>query len=244
MDKGRAMTGLQRHIKASLALLLLTGLATGCAHHEPWAPRVAEEIPAQVCGGSGDTDGDGVTDCYDRCPDTLRGQPSTRMAARCRAGAEALSRLSPLKRQLTAKPGPRRASHFTPGLNRRGRLAGMATAVQQRASSSSTASTARPSLRGREVGGRARGHRVLRGGDLRDGGATTRPAGATAGFAARRREDACSSASWPCSRDTPELDEDGFEAALWQRLQALHRLDARNSVGRQRQLRSASPHSA
>jgi hypothetical protein len=75
MDKGRAMTGLNRHIRNSLGLLLLTGLATGCATTPPWAPVTAEEIPAQVCGGGGDTDGDGVTDCYDRCPDTMHGQP-------------------------------------------------------------------------------------------------------------------------------------------------------------------------
>ena len=68
------MTGLQRHIRISLGLLLLTGLATGCATTPPWAPRTAEVIPAQVCSGGGDTDGDGVTDCYDRCPDTMRGQ--------------------------------------------------------------------------------------------------------------------------------------------------------------------------
>ena len=68
------MTGLHRHIRASLALLLFTSLAAGCATTKPWAPVVAEEIPAQVCGGSGDTDGDGVTDCYDRCPDTIRGE--------------------------------------------------------------------------------------------------------------------------------------------------------------------------
>ena len=74
MDKGRAMTGLNRHIRNSLGLLLLTGLATGCATTYPYAPRVAEEIPAQVCTGNGDTDMDGITDCNDRCPNTLRGQ--------------------------------------------------------------------------------------------------------------------------------------------------------------------------
>jgi hypothetical protein len=67
------MTGLNRHLKASLALTLLAGLAatTGCT---AWQPRVAEEIPAQVCTGDGDTDMDGITDCNDRCPNTLRGQ--------------------------------------------------------------------------------------------------------------------------------------------------------------------------
>ena len=47
------MTGLNRHIKASLALVLLSGLAAGCAHNYPYAPVVAEEIPAQVCSGNG-----------------------------------------------------------------------------------------------------------------------------------------------------------------------------------------------
>ena len=69
------MTGIQRHIKASLALLLLTALATGCATTPPWAPRTAEVIPAQTCGGNVDSDGDGVGECDDRCPGTLRGEP-------------------------------------------------------------------------------------------------------------------------------------------------------------------------
>ena len=68
------MTGLNRHLKASLALALLTGLAAGCAHNYPYAAVVAEEIPAQVCSGNGDTDGDGITDCNDRCPNTQRGR--------------------------------------------------------------------------------------------------------------------------------------------------------------------------
>jgi OOP family OmpA-OmpF porin len=74
MDKGRAMTGILRHLKASLGLVLLTGLVAGCATTPPWAPRVAETIPTQVCSGNGDSDADGVTNCYDRCPDTLRGE--------------------------------------------------------------------------------------------------------------------------------------------------------------------------
>ena len=68
------MTGLNRHFKASLVLALLTGLATGCAYNYPYAQRVPEEIPAQVCTGNGDTDMDGITDCNDQCPNTLRGQ--------------------------------------------------------------------------------------------------------------------------------------------------------------------------
>jgi len=69
------MIGLNRHIKAGLALALLTGLATGCATTYPYAPRVAEEIPAQVCSGDGDSDGDGITNCNDLCPNTVHGQP-------------------------------------------------------------------------------------------------------------------------------------------------------------------------
>ena len=66
------MTGLNRHITAGIALaLLFSGLSTGCT---AWQPRVAEEIPAQVCTGNGDTDMDGITDCNDRCPNTLRGE--------------------------------------------------------------------------------------------------------------------------------------------------------------------------
>ena len=70
------MNGLNRHTKASLALVLLTGLAAGCgAHNYPYAQRVPEPIPAQVCSGSGDTDMDGITDCNDMCPETRRGDP-------------------------------------------------------------------------------------------------------------------------------------------------------------------------
>ena len=74
MDKGIAMTGLNRHIKASLALMLLTGLAAGCAHNYPYAQVTPEVIPAQVCSGDGDNDGDGITNCNDLCADTPRGR--------------------------------------------------------------------------------------------------------------------------------------------------------------------------
>ena len=68
------MTGLdRRHIKASLGLLLFTSLAAGCTTTPPWAQTVPEPIPAQVCGGDGDTDMDGITDCNDMCPNTARG---------------------------------------------------------------------------------------------------------------------------------------------------------------------------
>lgn len=68
------MTGIERHIKASFGLLLLTGLVAGCATTPPWAPRTAEIIPAQTCGGNVDSDGDGILECEDRCPGTMRGQ--------------------------------------------------------------------------------------------------------------------------------------------------------------------------
>jgi hypothetical protein len=75
MDKGNAMNG-SAALKASLALVLLSGLA-GCQNyggHHPGDGHPVEVIPAQVCGGNADSDGDGVTDCFDRCSNTLRGQ--------------------------------------------------------------------------------------------------------------------------------------------------------------------------
>jgi OOP family OmpA-OmpF porin len=72
MDKGKAMTGTARALQASLALVLLSGFAAGCATHT--AQRTPEVIPAQVCGGDIDSDGDGVRECQDRCPGTLRGE--------------------------------------------------------------------------------------------------------------------------------------------------------------------------
>ena len=68
------MTAFDRYAKASLALVLLCGLATGCATNSGPTSLTGELIPAQVCGGDRDSDGDGVTDCYDRCPGTLRGE--------------------------------------------------------------------------------------------------------------------------------------------------------------------------
>lgn len=68
------MTAFERYSKASLCLVLLGGLVTGCASHSSREARVAEIIPVQTCGGDRDSDGDGVTDCYDRCPNTLRGE--------------------------------------------------------------------------------------------------------------------------------------------------------------------------
>ena len=75
MDKGNAMTaGLERHIKLSLGLLLLTALVAGCSTSRDRAALVPEVIPAQTCGGNIDSDGDGVMECDDRCPGTLRGE--------------------------------------------------------------------------------------------------------------------------------------------------------------------------
>jgi len=68
------MTGLNRHIKTSLALLLLTGLTACSPYNYPYAHRIPEEIPAQVCSGNNDTDRDGVIDCNDMCPNTAPGK--------------------------------------------------------------------------------------------------------------------------------------------------------------------------
>lgn len=69
------MTRLNRYISAACGLVLLTSFATGCAHNYPYAPRVAEEIPAQVCSGNGDSDRDGITDCNDLCANSPPGRP-------------------------------------------------------------------------------------------------------------------------------------------------------------------------
>jgi OOP family OmpA-OmpF porin len=74
MDKGIAMTRLERHIKAGLALILLTGLMAGCETTPPRGERIAEAIPVQTCGGNVDSDGDGVMECDDRCPGSIRGE--------------------------------------------------------------------------------------------------------------------------------------------------------------------------
>lgn len=68
------MTAFDRYAKASLALVLLCGLATGCATTSGPPSLTGEPIPAQVCGGNADSDGDGVTDCNDRCPNSQAGQ--------------------------------------------------------------------------------------------------------------------------------------------------------------------------
>jgi hypothetical protein len=68
------MTAVERYFKASLGLVLLTALVASCAYTNDRRVRVAEVIPAQVCGGAVDSDGDGVTECNDRCPGTLKGE--------------------------------------------------------------------------------------------------------------------------------------------------------------------------
>ena len=66
------MTGTARALQASLALVLISSFAAGCATHR--GQLTPEVIPAQVCGGDIDSDGAGVTECNDRCPGTLRGE--------------------------------------------------------------------------------------------------------------------------------------------------------------------------
>ena len=68
------MTAFDRYAKASLALVLLCGLATGCATTSGPPSLTGEPIPAQVCGGNADSDGDSVNDCDDRCPNSQAGQ--------------------------------------------------------------------------------------------------------------------------------------------------------------------------
>ena len=63
---------LARLVCASLALVLLSGLMASCTTNR--VARTPEVIPAQVCGGNVDSDGDGITECNDRCPGTLRGE--------------------------------------------------------------------------------------------------------------------------------------------------------------------------
>jgi len=68
------MIAIHRLATTSLALVLLGGLVSACtttAHSGPMTPEV---IPVQVCGGDADSDGDGVNECNDRCPGTLRGE--------------------------------------------------------------------------------------------------------------------------------------------------------------------------
>ena len=68
------MTAFERYSKASLCLVLFGGLVAGCSTSGTREARVAEAIPTQTCGGDLDSDGDGVTNCNDRCPGSLAGQ--------------------------------------------------------------------------------------------------------------------------------------------------------------------------
>ena len=68
------MTFDHRLALSSLALVLAGALATGCASSGHRVAPTPEIIPAQVCGGDADSDGDGVNECNDRCPGTLRGE--------------------------------------------------------------------------------------------------------------------------------------------------------------------------
>jgi OOP family OmpA-OmpF porin len=67
------MTAFERYSKASLCLVLLGGLVAGCTSGAPRG-RAPEAIPPQACSGGADSDGDGVTNCNDRCPGSLAGQ--------------------------------------------------------------------------------------------------------------------------------------------------------------------------
>lgn len=67
------MTAIERLAKTGLALALIAGLAA-CAHSGNRDYPTPEVIPAQVCGGDADSDGDGVNECNDRCPGTIRGE--------------------------------------------------------------------------------------------------------------------------------------------------------------------------
>jgi len=68
------MTAFERYSKTGLCLVLFGGLVAGCASSGSNSTRTQEVIPAQVCGGNVDSDGDGVTDCNDRCPGSRAGQ--------------------------------------------------------------------------------------------------------------------------------------------------------------------------
>lgn len=68
------MTAIHRLATTSLAIVLLGGLVSACSSTAQRGPMTPEVIPAQVCGGNADSDGDGVSDCDDRCPGTLRGE--------------------------------------------------------------------------------------------------------------------------------------------------------------------------
>lgn len=66
------MTRFDSISRAGLGLMLFAGLMSGCATTEPRTHMAV--VPAQVCSGDADSDGDGVSDCRDQCPGTLRGE--------------------------------------------------------------------------------------------------------------------------------------------------------------------------
>jgi OOP family OmpA-OmpF porin len=66
------MSAFYRHSTLGLGLALAFGLAAGSATAAQ--NKVPETIPAQTCGGTADSDGDGVGDCQDRCPRSMAGQ--------------------------------------------------------------------------------------------------------------------------------------------------------------------------
>jgi OOP family OmpA-OmpF porin len=68
------MIAIHRLATTSLAIVLLGGLVSACSSTAHRGPMTPEVIPAQVCGGNADSDGDGVNDCDDRCPGSLAGQ--------------------------------------------------------------------------------------------------------------------------------------------------------------------------
>ncbi len=72
--KGNTMIAIQRLATTSLAIVLLGGLVSACSTTGHQTTMTPEAIPAQVCGGNADSDGDGVSDCDDRCPGTIRGE--------------------------------------------------------------------------------------------------------------------------------------------------------------------------
>lgn len=55
-------------------MVMLAGLVAGCQNVGHRQIPVPEVIPAQSCSGDLDNDGDGVTNCNDRCPGSLAGQ--------------------------------------------------------------------------------------------------------------------------------------------------------------------------
>ena len=73
-QQGNAMIAIHRLATTSLAIVLLGGLVSACASTTHQGPMTPEVIPVQVCGGNADSDGDGVNECNDRCPGTLRGE--------------------------------------------------------------------------------------------------------------------------------------------------------------------------